>query len=300
MAEVKKILIFGGTGFVGYHLSKALLRKKFKVFSVSKKRVKKKRKLKKVNYIYFDATKFSNFKKLKQNFNIIINTAGYGDHLKGAQGKKLYVQHISLANNIIKYFEKKKIEKLIHIGTSFEYDRSFKPIKENFKTLPKSYYGKAKLYVTKLFLKYYKKKKIPVTIFRLFQVYGPKQDSNRLIPYVINGLKKNKKIFLTSGKQLRDFCFIDDAVSAIIISIKKKKTNGQIINLGLGKKISVYNLVKKIFNIIKKGKIEFNSKQAHIGERKIILANIQKAKRLLKWKPKTSLDLGLRKTIKTF
>ena len=74
---MKKVLIFGGTGFLGYHLCKKSLIRNLKVFSVSKNPVKK-RKLSKVKYIYFDASKFSNFKRINQNFDFIINSSGYG------------------------------------------------------------------------------------------------------------------------------------------------------------------------------------------------------------------------------
>ena len=88
------------------------------------------------------------------------------------------------------------------------------------KTRPISYYGKAKLRITKLLQNEYKRKKLPVTIFRIFQAYGPKQDDNRLIPYVIENLKNKRDVFLTSGKQIRDFCFIDDLINAIFLSYK--------------------------------------------------------------------------------
>ena len=297
---MKKVLIFGGTGFLGYHLCKKSLIRNLKVFSVSKNPVKKKRKLSKVKYIYFDASKFSNFKKINQNFDFIINSSGYGSHFKGRKGKKLYNEHISIAKNILKFLKKKKIEKLIQIGSSFEYGKSKSLLKENYKTKPTSYYGKAKLYVTNYFLKDHYKNNLPVTIFRLFQAYGPKQEINRLIPYVAKGLKENKTVYLTSGRQIRDFCHVDDISSAIFKSFYNKKSNGQIINLGSGKKISVYDLVLKIFKIIKVGRIKFDQKSKHVGENEIILPNIQKAKRLLNWKPKISINTGIKKIVREF
>ena len=110
LAEMKKVLIFGGTGFLGYHLCKKSLIRNLKVFSVSKNPVKKKRKLSKVKYIYFDASKFSNFKRINQNFDFIINSSGYGSHFKGRKGKKLYNEHISIAKNILKFLKKKRLK----------------------------------------------------------------------------------------------------------------------------------------------------------------------------------------------
>ena len=119
-----------------------------------------------------------------------------------------------------------------------------------------------------------------------------------MIPYVIKNLKNKKNVFLTSGKQIRDFCFIDDLINAIFLSINNKNTNGQVINLGSGRKIKVEQIVKKIFKKIKKGKLIFNVKDLHHGEQKIILPDISKAKKLLRWKPKILLENGLKRTIK--
>ena len=298
MAKINKILIFGGTGFIGYHLCKKALKNKFKVLSISKNPPLKKRRLKKINYINLDATKINSFKKISRDCDVIINAAGYGSHLRGKKGKTLYNDHILIIKNIIKYFNGKTIKKIIQIGSSSEYAKHNSRINENFKASPISYYGKAKLRTTKFLQNEYNRKKLPVTIFRIFQAYGPKQDENRLIPYVIKNLKNKKNVFLTSGKQIRDFCFIDDLINAIFLSINNKNTNGQVINLGSGRKIKVEQIVKKIFKKIKKGKLIFNVKDLHHGEQKIILPDISKAKKLLRWKPKILLENGLKRTIK--
>ena len=298
MDKINKILIFGGTGFIGYHLCKKALKNKFKVLSISKNPPLKKRRLKKINYINLDATKINSFKKISRDCDIIINAAGYGSHLRGKKGKTLYNDHILIVKNIIKYFKGKTIKKIIQIGSSSEYAKHNSRINENFKASPISYYGKAKLRTTKFLQNEYNRKKLPVTIFRIFQAYGPKQDENRLIPYVIKNLKNKKNVFLTSGKQIRDFCFIDDLINAIFLSINNKNTNGQVINLGSGRKIKVEQIVKKIFKKIKKGKLIFNVRDLHHGEQKIILPDISKAKKLLRWKPKILLENGLKRTIK--
>ena len=66
-----------------------------------------------------------------------------------------------------------------------------------------------------------------------------------MIPYVIENLKNKRDVFLTSGKQIRDFCFIDDLINAIFLSLNNENTNGLVINLGSGRKIKVDQLVKK-------------------------------------------------------
>ena len=83
------------------------------------------------------------------------------------------------------------------------------------KTFPKGFYFKAKAMATKYFLELHKKKKFPVTILRLYQAYGPKQDTNRLIPIVIKSCLKNKKFPCSTGIQYRDFLHIDDLINSV-------------------------------------------------------------------------------------
>ena len=215
----EKILIFGGTGFIGYHLAKEALRRGFQVSSISKNVPIKKRYLKRVKYIIADISN-KNFlnKKIKEDFQYVFNLAGYVDH---SDKIKTYKSHYLGCKNISNFFLKKKIKKLIQVGSSMEYGLAVSPQKENFKCKPKSVYGRAKFLSTNYLLNLYHKKKFPVTIVRLYQVYGPYQDLNRLIPIVINSCKDNKDFPCSHGRQSRDFLYINDLIEAFFLILKK-------------------------------------------------------------------------------
>ena len=121
------------------------------------------------------------------------------------------------------------------MGSCGEYGRSKSPQKENINCRPKSIYNRAKFLATKHLINLYRKKNFPVTILRLYQAYGPKQDINRLIPIVIDSCIKNKKFPCSNGKQYRDFIHVDDLVQSILKCFENKKAKGQIINIGTGK-----------------------------------------------------------------
>ena len=85
---------------------------------------------------------------------------------------------------------------------------------------------------TKFLLNLNKKFNFPVTILRLYLVYGPHQDTNRLIPITITNALNNKKFNCSKGNQLRDFIYIDDLINVILKVLKNKKLDGEIINIG--------------------------------------------------------------------
>ena len=293
----KKILITGGTGFIGYHLAKKCLKLKWLVTSLSTKKPKKNRKLKQVKYIICDVSNKKELKKkLKTNYDYVINLAGYVDH---SHKLKTMKSHYDGCKNLSSFFLNTEIQKFIQIGSSIEYGKVKSPQFENIKNDQKTFsvYGNAKLLSTKLLLKLNKKFNFPATIIRLYLVYGPKQDNNRVIPITISNAIKNQKFDCSEGLQLRDFIYIDDVINGILKIINNKKLAGQIINIGSGKPISIRNVILKICNLVGSGKPQFGKIKLRNDETMKLYPNISRAKRLLSWKPKIQLNSGLKKTI---
>ncbi len=293
----KKILITGGTGFIGYHLAKKCLKLNWSVTCLSTKKPIKIRRLKKVNYIFSDISKKKNLKKkINANYNYVVNLAGYVDH---SHKIKTIRSHFNGCKNISSLFVNSKIEKFVQIGSSVEYGKIKSPQKENEFSKNKilSNYGEAKLMSTKFLLDLNKKFNFPSVIVRLYLVYGPYQDPNRVVPYTILNSIHGKKFNCSNGKQLRDFLYIDDVINGIIKILKKKELSGEIINLGYGKPKSVKNVILKISKIINSGKPKFGNIPLRKDEIFKLYPEISKAKKVLKWRPKTNIDIGLNKTI---
>ena len=297
----KKILIVGGTGFIGYHLAKESLKKKWEVTSISTRKVRKIRFLKKVKYIYCNISKKKSFKKIQnQEYDYVVNLGGYVNH---RDKKKTMESHFLGCKNLSNYFLNKKILSFVQMGSSIEYGKFKSPQKENLKINSnslKSTYGKAKLLATNYLMKQYKKNFFPVTVLRLYLAYGPKQDLNRLIPITINSCLKNKKFPCSTGVQYRDFVYIGDVVQAILNSIQNKKAKGQIINIGSGNPIKVKDIINTIKKISKGGLPQFGMIELREDEILKLYADTSKAFNILKWKPKISFEDGIKKTINSF
>ena len=294
----KNILIVGGTGFIGYHLAKKSLKKGWQVTSISSTYPPKKRYLRKVKYILCDITKKKILKKkIYRPFHYVVNLGGYVDH---KNKKKTYKSHYIGCKNLTDIFLIKKPLAFVQMGSSGEYGKLKSPQEESSNCKPKSTYSKAKYLASKYLISLFNKKKFPVTIIRLYQAYGPKQDFNRLIPIVIRACIKNEKFPCSDGNQLRDFVHINDIVDAIIKSLRNKKAKGEIINIGTGKPKKVKNIIMSIKKNLKGGYPQFGKIKMRKDEILKIYPNIKKAKKIIKWKPKISFNKGLKSTIKFY
>lgn len=296
----KKILIVGGTGFIGYFLAKKFSKLNFKVYSLSKNKPSQYRKLLKVKYLFGDISNLLILKKLlkKKQFDYVINCGGYVEHFNKL---KVYKNHYIGCKNLYKIFKKKNICLFLQIGSSSEYGSVKVPHKEDYKCSPSGIYGKAKLMSTKFFLKKFKETRFPVSILRPYQIYGPNQSFNRFIPQLIKSSIEKKKFVTSEGKQFRDFLFIEDFVRAVVLLINnKKKICGKIINIGYGKPIKL----KNIMNLVKKENNYFNPDYGKIkiraDEKKIVYPDIKRLKAFIKWKPKFNIKKGIKITNKYY
>jgi len=297
----KKILIVGGTGFIGYHLAKICLKKNFLVTSLSFGKPKKERYLKKVKYIKCDISNKNNLKRnIKGNFDYVVNLGGYVNHNEKV---KTFNSHYKGCKNLADFFRKRNITSFIQIGSSVEYGPIKSPQSEtqncSIKKI-KSTYGKAKFLATKYLLGLFEKERFPVTILRLYLVYGPNQDPNRLISSVINSCLLKKKFPCSNGNQYRDFLYVDDLIKAIISCFRNSNSIGKIINMGQGKPKKVKDIIKSINSKVGAGVPEYGKIKFRKDEIKILYPNIKLAKKILKWKSKISLKKGIDLTIKNY
>jgi nucleoside-diphosphate-sugar epimerase len=293
----KKILVVGGTGFIGYYLLKDSIKKNRLAVSFSKNFPKKHRKLHNVKYITGDIYNKSSLKKIKGYFDYVVNLGGYVDH---TNKKKVYRSHYLGCINLVNFFKKKPPQSFIQMGSSGEYGRSKSPQKETIICHPLSIYNRAKFLASKFLLKSYKQKNFPITILRLYQAYGPRQDINRFIPIVIDACLKNKKFPCSNGNQFRDFVHVKDVVQAINKSLINKKAKGEIINIGSGKPQKIKNLINNIKSRAKGGYPQFGKLKLRKEEILKIYPDINKAKKILGWKPIIDFKKGLTETIKYY
>ncbi len=296
------LLVFGGTGFIGHHLLIAAQQKGWKMTSVSLNQPSRKRLVDNVRYLHFDLSDRSLVEKyLDEDFDYVVNLGGYINHqLFREGGSSIIDMHFTALQNMLEFLPRRNLKRFVQIGSSDEYGNDSAPQHEELREQPISPYSLAKVASTHFLQMLYLTEKFPAVILRLFLTYGPGQDSDRFLPQIIRGCLDDIPFSTSAGKQIRDFCYVEDTVGAILQALVLKGVSGEVLNIASGIPVSIREMVKKICTLTGSGKPQFGEISYRPYENMVLYADVEKAKKYLHWKPTTNLEKGLRKTIYWF
>lgn len=298
----KKLIVFGGSGFLGSSIVKKALDMDMKVTSVSlKRRADNLNSNKNLESYFFDILHEPFGKISKKHFDYVINCIGYVNHSSFNEDTNVIDMHLLALMNIIKNLKRSKIKKFINIGSSDEYGKIDSSALELQREAPHTPYAFSKTASSHFIQMLYRNIHFPGITLRPFLVYGPLQSKERLIPYVIDACLKNQNFDITEGNQLRDFLYISDFVDAVFSTLlSDKKSNGKIFNIASGNVLSIQELVAMIQYKCDGGSPKFGGKKLHKKESEKIVASIDMANQFLNWSPKISISDGLDLTIDSF
>jgi NAD dependent epimerase/dehydratase len=202
--------------------------------------------------------------------------------------------------NVMLAAKEHNIEKVIHTSTSEVYGTArYVPIDEKHVLQGQSPYSASKIGADKIAESFYCSFNTPVAIIRPFNTYGPRQSSRAVIPTIITQMFTRNKIYLGSLHPTRDYTYVADTVDGFLMIAESKKAVGEFINIGSNFEISIEELAKKILNINnKKMEIASDDQRTRPGKSEVerLWCNNEKAKNLLGWSPKITLDAGLKET----
>jgi len=292
-----KILVIGGSGFIGSHIVDELVSMGYDVVVVDKN---KNHQNKKSKYYKADIT---NYKKIENVFRIekpdIVNhhAVSMVDPRESNRYPKREVWvTVEGTLNILKCCKKYETKKLIFASSSSVYGSvSELPIKESVPKNPISAYGTAKLaaenYI-RLYLDNY-------TILRYSNIYGPRQVGTTcgIIAILIRKYFSGERpVIFGDGSQTRDYLYVSDAVSANILSIEKG--DNEIFNIGSMQEISLKQILDMLSDM--KLTIEPIYAEEKKGDMKRLCLDTRMSKRILGWKQKICLRDGIEKTLKYY
>jgi len=205
------------------------------------------------------------------------------------------------ALNVLTAAKENNVEKVIHTSTSEVYGTArYVPIDENHPLQGQSPYSASKIGADKIAESFYRSFNQPVAIIRPFNTYGPRQSARAVIPTIITQALAKEKIFLGSLHPTRDYTYVKDVVEGFIKVAESPKSVGEVINIGSNFEVSIGDLANKIISLIgKNAEIVTDPVRVRPQDSEVerLWCDNTKAKRLLGWEPKTSLDEGIKKTI---
>ncbi len=304
----KRVLIFGASGFIGRNIYESLAKRKdLEIVGV----YHTKKFSNNSNLFQADLTKKKDVLRLTRNIDIIIQAAATTSGSKDIIEKPYYhVTDNTIMNTLIlQSAYDNNVPLFIFFSCTVMYPILNRPIKETDLNLKDGIYNKyfggawMKVYFEKMCEFYSRLGRTKFTVIRHSNIYGPYDkfdlDKSHVFGATITKVMTNKSgeiVVWGEGKEERDLLYISDLVGFVERVIDNQDYNFDIFNVGLGKAISVADLVRKIIKISgKKLKIRFDKTKPNIATKLVL--NIEKTKRKLEWLPKVSLDEGIKKTL---
>ena len=308
-----QILVTGCAGFIGWAVAKRLLEEGHKVIGVDNLnsyydvrlkhyRLEDLRSYRDFKFFQLDIEDYGKLKEVFENyrFDAVINEAARAGVRASIEDPFVYMTtNANGTLNLLELCKNYGISKFVLASTSSLYAGQPMPFKEDLPVnTPISPYAASKKAAEVIAYTYHYLYGIDVSILRYFTVYGPagRPDMSvfRFIKWIMEG--SSLEVF-GDGSQSRDFTYIEDIAEGTILALKP--LGYQIINLGNNKPHSLLEMISLVERFTgKKAKIE--NREFHKADMKATWADITKAKELLGWQPKTSLEEGIEKTVDWF
>jgi len=315
----KKILVTGADGFIGSHLTEALVTQGYDVRA----------------FVYYNS--FNSWgwldqskKEVKESLDIfsgdIRDPFGVKEAMKGCthvlhlasliaipysyHSPATYIDtNVNGTLNIVQAARELGVEKVVHTSTSEVYGTAqYVPIDEEHPLQGQSPYSASKIGADQMALSFYRSFDTPVAVIRPFNTYGPRQSARAVIPTIISQLANGQTtIKLGAISPTRDFNYVKDTVSGFISVMDSPKSLGEVINIGSNYEVSIGETAEMIADIMGVNlTIETDEQRLRPEKSEVnrLWADNKKAKELIGWEPqygdKDGFRRGLEETIEWF
>jgi NAD dependent epimerase/dehydratase len=307
----KRLLVTGAGGFIGSHLTEALIslcaevrafvhynsRNDWGFLEELSPQVKSS-----INVLSADLRDYQAVKKATKDVDIVFHLgASIGIPYSLEYPSDVVQTNVIGTLNILKASLENNVEKIIHTSTSEVYGTAqYVPIDEKHPLNPQSPYAASKIAADKLAESFYHSYELPVSILRPFNTFGPRQSLRAIIPTIITQLLEGKKVVVGNLEPRRDFTFIADTVMGFILLANKNGVAGETFNLGTKKDITIRDLVFLISKLLGGNpRIEIDKQRIRGNQTEVmqLVSDNSKASEILGWQPAYTLEEGLKETI---
>ena len=292
------ITITGGSGFIGSSLVEVLRKKHvITIFDINKTQFND------VTFVQGDITDPKAVDAAIRNSDVVIHLAAALGVINTEQNPiETLDTNIFGTKNVLDACKNNDVKKIIFSSSSEIYGEPIKiPIKETDKVMPITNYGISKLAAEEYIKAYYKNFGLRYTILRLFNVYGENQRNEWVMTEFVSRAIKNQDIIIHgTGSQIRAFCHVSDALKGFEFVLEKG--DGEIFNIGNDSEpISIKKLAERIISLSNsKSSIKLIPFEKSDRDRNEIMnraPSVEKAKKILGYQSKMSLDEGIKKII---
>jgi UDP-glucose 4-epimerase len=310
--NMSKVLVTGGAGFIGSHLTEALLRKGYSVRVLDDFSTGKRENLifdkayPSLEIIEGDIRDFSTCQKAMKGMEYVFHQAALPSVQRSVEDPETSnAINVGGTLNILLAAKEVGVKRVIYASSSSVYgDTPTLPKHEEMPSNPLSPYALQK-YVGEQYCRlFYQLYSLETIALRYFNIFGPKQDPNSLysavIPKFIDALLQGRPpIIFGDGEQSRDFTYIENVVQANLLAMSAEHLHGEAINIAYGKRISLNQLLNLLKEILG-SKLSPIHEEPRQGDVRHSLADIRKGKEIINYEPTVGIEIGLKKTVEFF
>jgi UDP-glucose 4-epimerase len=306
-----RVLVTGGAGFIGTHLSRRLLADGHEVSVVDSLSTGRREGLPAaVRFAHADVAKPAEIEPVfARGLDAVCHIAGQVSIIRSFVDPVADLRtNVEGTLNILQLCLKYKVPRLIYASSMTLYGASETvPTPETEPCRPDSYYGITKhageRYVHSTAERPDLDFDFHVTTLRMYSVYGPGQALNNpyqgVLGIFLGNLLRGEPITIYGdGEQTRDFVYVDDIVEGWVRTLGNPATHGLVINLGSGRSLSINELAARAVAAFDSPNHPINHAPVRPGEQRNVRADIDRARSVLNWEPRTAFEAGLAETVK--
>jgi len=308
----KTVLVTGAGGFIGSHLTEALVRAGAKVRALVHYNSRESwgqldrlppEVLREVEVMTGDIRDSERVRQAVDSRQIVFHLAALIGIPYSYLAPRSYLQtNVEGTLNVLEACHQRGVERLLHTSTSEVYGTpQTVPISETHVMHAQSPYAASKAAADQLALSYHATFELPIAVIRPFNTYGPRQSARAVIATIITQALAGNQVVLGSTDTTRDFLFVADTVNGYLAASEATNVCGEVIQLGtgLGTRIAeVVTWVEKILGRRLEVAMDPHRQRPAKSEVRQLISSAAKAKELLHWTPQVELETGLRQTIK--